>query len=84
MANTTISIRTESEVKAEAQEILADLGLDLSTAFNLFLRQIIKHGGIPFAVTTNAPRPRLGGWEGRISVPEDFDSPLPDFGEYTD
>ncbi|MDR1708213.1 MAG: type II toxin-antitoxin system RelB/DinJ family antitoxin, partial [Candidatus Accumulibacter sp.] len=41
MSTTNINIRTESEIKAKAGAILADLGLDMSTAFNIFLRQII-------------------------------------------
>lgn len=45
---TTITIRTDKEVKKEAQQIFADLGLDLSTAINVFLRQVIIYQGIPF------------------------------------
>jgi len=36
MAATTIHISTDTELKARAQAILDDLGLDMSTAFNLF------------------------------------------------
>lgn len=47
---TTIAIRTDKKVKAEAQQIFADLGLDLSTAVNAFLRQVIIYQGIPFSL----------------------------------
>ena len=38
MATTNINIRTDSEIKAQAQAIFASLGLDMTTAVNLFLR----------------------------------------------
>ena len=84
MAATTINIRTDSEVKAQAQDILAMLGLDLTTAVNLFLRQVICNQSVSFNVSV-APlnkKAKLGGWEGRIKVPDDFNAPLEDFKEY--
>lgn len=83
MPITNINIRTDSEIKAKAAAILADLGLDMTTAFNIFLRQIINRGGIPFTIVqkpTKAPKP--GGWEGKIWMSNDFDEPLSDFNEY--
>jgi len=49
---TTIQVRSTSKNKKAVQKILAELGLDMSTAINLYLVQIILHGGIPFPVTT--------------------------------
>ena len=40
--NTTINLRVDSEVKEQAAEILATLGLTLSEAFNLLLHQVRK------------------------------------------
>lgn len=48
----TIQVRTNDMTKKAAQRILGKLGLDLSSAINVYLVQIIKHGGIPFAITT--------------------------------
>lgn len=50
MANSNINIRIDSEVKAEAQALFARLGMDLSTAVNIFIRQAIDFGGIPFTI----------------------------------
>lgn len=36
MANTIITVRTDTELKAEAQKVLAELGMDMSTAINVF------------------------------------------------
>jgi len=84
MPSTTINIRTDSEVKAQAQDVLAKLGLDLTTAVNLFLRQVICTQSVAFNVSIAAlsKKAKLGGWEGRIRVPDDFNAPLEDFKEY--
>jgi DNA-damage-inducible protein J len=49
---TTIQIRTHEKTKKNVQKILSELGLDMSTAINVFLVQIEKQGGIPFSVLT--------------------------------
>lgn len=49
---TTIQIRTEDGTKKAAQLILSKLGLDLSTAINIYLFQIIEKNGIPFDIVT--------------------------------
>ena len=46
MAN--ISIRVPDEIKKQAADVFSDLGLDMSTAINLFLRQCIRENGLPF------------------------------------
>jgi len=73
MSNTTINIRTDSEVKAQAQDVLSKLGLDLTTAVNLFLRQVICNQSVSFniSVARLGGKARLGGWEGKIRVPDD-------------
>ncbi len=48
MAN--INIRVDDAVKIQAQELFASLGMDMSTAMNIFLRQAIAFGGIPFTI----------------------------------
>ena len=51
MNDTAITFRTNSKTKAEAQQIFADLGMDISTALNVFLKKVIKTGSIPFEVS---------------------------------
>ncbi len=46
MAN--ISIRVPDDIKQQASALFSDLGLDMTTAINLFLRQSIHDGGLPF------------------------------------
>ena len=46
----TVNIRVDDDIKAQAQELFASLGMDMSTAMNIFLRQAISFGGIPFII----------------------------------
>ena len=50
MANTSMNIRMDSDVKRQAQVLFAQFGLDMTTAVNMFLRQSIRQQGIPFAL----------------------------------
>ena len=51
----TITIRVDDEVKKEAGALFDDLGLDLSTAINIFLRKSIARDGLPFSVEREKP-----------------------------
>ena len=55
MAKVSTSITIDSEVKAEAQELFAEFGMDLSTAINIFLKQSIYERSIPFAIRRSFP-----------------------------
>ena len=55
MATTNVSIRMDTELKAQADELIAELGMNLSTAFNIFVRQSLREGGIPFEIRTDRP-----------------------------
>lgn len=51
MAETTnISIRMDSQLKADADALFSELGMNISTAFNVFVRQALRCGGLPFEV----------------------------------
>lgn len=52
---TNISIRMDSELKSQADALFAELGMNLSTAFNIFVRQSIREGKIPFDISLNQP-----------------------------
>ena len=47
----TLNLRVNPEVKLKAEEVLEQLGIPMSTAINIYLKQIYLTGGIPFAVT---------------------------------
>ena len=52
---TNISIRMDTDLKAQADALFAELGMNLSTAFNIFVRQSLREGRIPFNVSLNQP-----------------------------
>ena len=54
-ATATMSIRVDAEVKKQAESLFEDLGLNMTTAVNIFLRQVISHDGLPFEVRRDIP-----------------------------
>ena len=48
-----VNIRIDDELKTRADNIFEELGLNMTTAFTIFIRQTIRQGGIPFQITTN-------------------------------
>ena len=53
--DTAITIRINSGVKERAQALFSDLGLDMSTAVNIFLRQAVREERIPFTISRDEP-----------------------------
>ena len=47
-----VNIRIDDDLKARADNIFEELGINMTTAFTLFIRQTIRQGGIPFEITT--------------------------------
>lgn len=75
-----ISIRMDAGLKAQADALFAELGMNLSTAFNIFVRQCLREGGIPFRISLNPPTQgpgaepvRIGIAKGRLESPDDLD-----------
>ena len=52
---TNISIRMDADLKAQADALFNELGMNLTTAFNIFVRQSLREGGIPFKVRLEQP-----------------------------
>lgn len=55
MAKVSTNISIDAETKAKAQVLLSDFGMDLSTAVNIFLKQMVYEGSFPFAITRDLP-----------------------------
>ncbi len=51
----TINIRTDSATKKEAERLFADFGLSMTSAINVFLRQVIREKRIPFEIGYENP-----------------------------
>ena len=52
---TNINIRMDADLKSQADILFAELGMSLSTAFNIFVRQALREGKIPFDISLNQP-----------------------------
>ena len=56
MANTVnFSVRMDSDIKKQRETLFNELGMNLTTAINIFLRQSIRSGGLPFEVKVEQP-----------------------------
>jgi DNA-damage-inducible protein J len=54
-STTNISIRMDSKLKEQADELFNELGMSMTTAFNIFIRQSLREGGIPFEIKAARP-----------------------------
>ncbi len=45
-----LNLRVDADLKAQAEHIFSELGLPTSTAITLFLKSVVRHGGIPFSL----------------------------------
>lgn len=55
MSTTNLNVRIDKDIKEQSEKIFNELGLNMSTAINLFLRTTIRERGIPFALKLNTP-----------------------------
>lgn len=56
MANTTnFTVRLDNDIKKQCEALYGELGVNLTTAINVFLRQSIRVGGFPFDVRMEQP-----------------------------
>ena len=55
MSTTNLNIRTDKDIKDQAEAIFNELGLNMTTAINMFLRTAIREHGIPFDLKLDVP-----------------------------
>ena len=53
MATVNFSVRMDADLKREVEAIYAELGMNLTSAVNAFLRQSVRVGGMPFDLRLN-------------------------------
>ena len=123
MAKQSLTISINRELGNQAQAVFNDMGLDIATVVDYFLRQIVHNNGITTNPNhANATPPiisnciaetgdtqkdevlfrlyasvddsfldiknatgkpvKFGGWEGKVTMADDFNAPLDDFEEY--
>jgi len=84
-----VSTRIDKETKQQFDSICDELGISPSNALSMFIKGVINHNGIPFAIVstqrTTYKRSResvFGCMRDQFQLADDFDAPLEDFGEY--
>ena len=55
MKNVNVTLRVDEDLKKQADALFSELGLNLTTAFNIFLRQSVREQQIPFQISRNVP-----------------------------
>ena len=48
---TNVSIRMDTDLKRQAEDLFSDLGLNMTVAMTMFLRQAVRKQGIPFEIS---------------------------------
>ena len=55
MANTNINIRMDADLKRQVEAFCADMGMTMTTAFNVFARKAVREYSIPFDIRGDVP-----------------------------
>jgi DNA-damage-inducible protein J len=55
MPTTNLNFRIDADLKRQAEQIFTELGLTMSTALTVFLRQTVRSNGIPFELRLDVP-----------------------------
>ncbi len=83
-ATALITCKTDPAIKEQARRVFADLGLDMTSAINIFLRQVVRNNGIPFALSAGPVTPTINkamvyepklNTAGEPILPTDWDDP---------
>lgn len=53
MAQTTINVRIDEDLKKQFESFCNETGLNISTAINIFVKTVVREKQIPFKITTN-------------------------------
>ena len=52
---TNMTIRIDTDLKKQAEELFSDFGMNMTTAYIMFLKQAVREQRIPFLISRNAP-----------------------------
>lgn len=77
MANVNVTIRMDSDLKKQADELFNELGMSLTTAITIFTKQAVREQKIPFDICLNVPN------EETIKALNEFDKMISDKEAYT-
>jgi DNA-damage-inducible protein J len=61
---TSMNLRIDKDLKKQAETLFAGLGLNMTTAINIFLKQAVREQGIPFAITAHKDYESVSAYKG--------------------
>jgi DNA-damage-inducible protein J len=75
MHTTNVSIRMDGSLKKQAEELFVDLGLNMTSAVTMFLRQSVRSQGIPFKISRSPNAETIAAMQeaGRIAHDPDVE-----------
>lgn len=76
MAQATISIRTDADLKQDFERLCQDIGMNLSTAFNVFMRQAVRENQLPVKLKGDPIRGGIVTKEELLTAIEELDAGL--------
>ena len=83
MINQNLTIPVNRDLGNQAQAACNDMGLDIVTVVDHFLRQFVQKDPsslqVVHSLITIGKPANLGGWEGKASIADDFNAPIDDF-----
>ena len=71
---TSVNLRIDKDLKAQAEKLFASLGMNMTTAINVFLRQSVRDQAIPFHVTAEKNYEQISPYKGNAASYSDYDS----------
>lgn len=74
MQMSTITVRVDDELKEEAAALYKELGMDMSTAITVFLKQSVQTQSIPFPIQRYNKTTERAFWEAEHGITKSFDS----------
>ena len=77
MANVNVTIRMDSDLKKQADDLFNELGMSMTTAITIFAKQAVREQKIPFDISLNIPNAET------IEALNEFDKMVSDKDTYT-
>ena len=53
--SSTITVRVDDKLKKAASDVFREVGMDMSTAITIYLKQVVRTNGIPFPISAEIP-----------------------------
>lgn len=67
MAQTNVNIRMDETLKKQFDHLCSELGLNMSTAFNVFAKTMVRQQKIPFEISLDSSATDNGDHDGKLS-----------------